>query len=115
MKKLQETLKWNGIPFIEVDPAYTSKCCPNCFNIDNENRKYKKFECTVCNHRDDADHNASINIENRAFDKDLHSIVEKYKYNTKKRHFEIRKLFEVRHKIWLMKNTVSKKSTVVAA
>lgn len=103
-QKLQEKLMWNGIPFVEVDPAYTSKACPNCHNIDNENRKFKSFECTVCNHKSDADYNASINITNRAFDKELFEIVNKYKYSTKKRHKAMKELYAERHEKWLFKN-----------
>lgn len=46
----------------------------------------------------DADYNASINIKNRAFNKELNDIVEKYKYNQHKRHEEIKKYFMQKHK-----------------
>ena len=46
----------------------------------------------------DADYNASINIKNRAFDKELNNIVEKYQYNQNKRHEEIKKYFMEKHK-----------------
>ena len=50
-KKIQSKLNWLGIPHVAVDPAYTSKICPKCFNINDNNRKAKSFVCTVCKHR----------------------------------------------------------------
>lgn len=38
-KKIKSKLNWLGIPHIAVDPAYTSKLCPKCSNIDDNNRK----------------------------------------------------------------------------
>lgn len=100
-KKLEELLAWNGFDVIKVDPAYTSKLCPICSNIHNDNRKYKGFKCTKCGHIDDADSNASINIKNRAFDTEITNIVEKYKYNTKKRHTAIKELYAKRYEIYI--------------
>lgn len=108
-EKLQERLSWHGIPFVEIDPAYTSKACPKCHNINNDNRKFKSFECTVCSHKNDADYNASVNIANRAFDKEVSVIAEKYQYSTKKRHNAIKLLYQKRHESWL---TADKKVTV---
>lgn len=44
-----------------------------------------------------------MNIKNRADDKELQEIVEKFYYNTKKRHTAIKELYANRHKIWLKK------------
>ena len=50
-----------------VHSAYTSQMCSECGNIDKNNRKtQEEFVCTCCGHADNADHNASINIRNRA-------------------------------------------------
>lgn len=105
--KIQKSLTWNGIPWVEVDPAYTSKACPTCFTIHHDNRIFKKFVCTVCKHEDDADYNASVNIKYRAKDKELKKIVEDYPYSTKERHTAIKKLYAKRHDEWLMKHTVA--------
>ena len=49
-----------------VHASYTSKMCPICGCIEDENRKSQEtFECIECGHKDNADHNASINIKNR--------------------------------------------------
>ena len=49
-----------------VHSAYTSQMCPECGNIDKNNRKTQEdFVCTCCGHKDNADHNASVNIRNR--------------------------------------------------
>lgn len=106
-KRLQEKLTWNGIPFIEVDPAYTSKACSKCFNIHKANRKYKTFTCTVCKHTEDADYNASMNIKQRATDKEMIELVEKNKHSTKERHTAIKELYAKRHKKWLETSTVA--------
>ncbi|MFW6130405.1 MAG: zinc ribbon domain-containing protein, partial [Atribacterota bacterium] len=104
MKKLKEQLKWAGISYKEVDPAYTSKVCPNCNHLHDDNRNGKAFVCNVCGHKDDADRNAGINIKRRAFDKEIKEITEKYRYAKHKRHRELRKLYQKRHKKWLQEH-----------
>lgn len=101
MKKLQEYLTWAGISYMEVDPAYTSQICPVCNYLHEDNRKGKNFICNVCGYEDDADVNASVNIKNRAFDKEVNQITEKYRYTKHKRHQELKKLYHKRHNEWL--------------
>ena len=49
-----------------VQPNYTSKMCPVCGCIEDENRPNQEtFCCVECGHCDNADHNAAVNIENR--------------------------------------------------
>lgn len=49
-----------------VHPSYTSKMCPVCGCIEDENRPNQEtFECVECGHTDNADTNAAINIRNR--------------------------------------------------
>ena len=96
-QKLEDLLTWHGFKIIKVDPAYTSKLCPICSNIDNDNRKGKTFQCTQCGHTKDADYNASINIKNRASDKEIKAITEKNRYNTKKRHEKLKSLYAERN------------------
>ena len=49
-----------------VQASYTSKMCPICGCIADENRPNQEtFECVECGHTDNADHNASVNIKNR--------------------------------------------------
>lgn len=49
-----------------VHSCYTSKLCPICGCIDDENRPNQEtFECVECQHSDNADYNASVNIRNR--------------------------------------------------
>jgi len=49
-----------------VQASYTSKMCPICGCIDDENRPNQEtFECIECGHSDNADVNAAINIRNR--------------------------------------------------
>ena len=56
-----------GMQLSIVHSSYTSQMCPECGNLDKNNRKTQEdFECTCCGHKDNADHNASVNIRNRA-------------------------------------------------
>lgn len=49
-----------------VHSCYTSKMCPICGCIEDENRPNQEtFECVECQHSSNADYNASVNIKNR--------------------------------------------------
>ena len=49
-----------------VQASYTSKTCPVCGCIEDENRPNQEtFECIECGHKDNADFNAAKNIRNR--------------------------------------------------
>ena len=49
-----------------VQASYTSKMCPICGCIEDENRPSQEtFECVECGHKDNADFNAAKNIRNR--------------------------------------------------
>ncbi len=49
-----------------VQASYTSKMCPVCGCIEDENRPNQEtFECIECGYSDNADVNAAINIRNR--------------------------------------------------
>ena len=49
-----------------VHACYTSKMCPICGCIEDENRPNQEtFECVECGNNHNADINASINIRNR--------------------------------------------------
>ena len=56
----------NGIRVVMVDPAYTSQRCNRCGYVDKRNRDRARFDCLNCGHSDDADHNAALNIRDRA-------------------------------------------------
>lgn len=55
-----------GIRVIMVDPAHTSQRCNRCGYVDKRNRDRARFDCLRCGHSDDADHNAALNIRDRA-------------------------------------------------
>ena len=55
-----------GIGFSTVQSYYTSKMCPICGCIEDENRPtQEEFCCIGCGHSGNADFNAAINIRNR--------------------------------------------------
>lgn len=76
-----ETLNWKGYDFMEIVPDFTSQVCPVCGNLDANSRTLKTFKCTCCGHADDADHNTSINIRERANDKEILDVCEKHKFS----------------------------------
>ncbi|WP_256103085.1 transposase [Streptomyces sp. Ncost-T10-10d] len=51
-----------------VPPFHTSQTCAACGRTDPQSRKGcgRLFACVHCGHEDDADHNASVEIEARA-------------------------------------------------
>lgn len=50
--------------FIQINPRYTSQKCSCCGHIAKENRlNQSKFKCISCNHEQNADFNAAINIK----------------------------------------------------
>lgn len=55
-----------GVRVVMVDPAYTSQRCNRCGYVDKGNRDRARFDCLNCGHSDDADHNAALNIRDRA-------------------------------------------------
>lgn len=55
-----------GIQVVMVNPAYTSQRCNACGYVDKRNRDRARFDCLCCGHSDDADHNAALNIRDRA-------------------------------------------------
>ena len=58
-----------GIVVSLVQSEYTSKRCPVCGCIEDENRlSQEEFRCVHCGHADNADHNAAINIRNRVLE-----------------------------------------------
>ncbi|GAA4508389.1 RNA-guided endonuclease TnpB family protein [Actinoallomurus oryzae] len=56
-----------GVPFIEVDPAYTSQRCPRCGHTERGNRPTRDhFCCRRCGLAGPADHVAGVNVRDRA-------------------------------------------------
>lgn len=56
----------NGVRIIMVDPSYTSQQCNKCGYVDAGNRNHARFDCKRCAWSDNADHNAAMNIRDRA-------------------------------------------------
>lgn len=64
---LQYKARLSGGQVIEVDPKNTSRRCSSCGHVAKENRESQAvFLCKKCGHSDNADHNAAINILDRA-------------------------------------------------
>ena len=57
----------SGGQVVEVDPKNTSRRCSSCGHVAQENRESQAvFLCKKCSYSDNADHNAAINILDRA-------------------------------------------------
>ena len=64
---LRYKARLSGGQVIEVDPQNTSRRCSSCGHVTRENRESQAvFLCKKCGHEDNADHNAAINILDRA-------------------------------------------------
>jgi IS605 OrfB family transposase len=56
-----------GVPVMHVDPANTSRTCPQCGHVDKHNRLTQSaFLCVVCGSAGNADHFAALEISRRA-------------------------------------------------
>ena len=62
-KKIEYKAKEKGIKCIFINPKFTSQRCSSCGYIDKKNRvSQSEFKCINCNHKENADVNASKNI-----------------------------------------------------
>lgn len=96
-KKLMETLNWKGYDFKEIEPDYTSQCCPVCSYTDKANRNNKSFKCQCCGYEADADYVGALNIKARAEDKEILDVCEKYKYNHDEMQKHIKMVYHTRN------------------
>lgn len=71
-----------GIALSTVQASYTSKMCPICGCIEDENRPDQEtFHCVECGHHSNADFNAAVNIKNRVSEAVLRNWLLKQKDN----------------------------------
>ena len=67
----------SGGQIIEVDPKNTSRRCSSCGHVARENRESQAvFVCKKCGHKDNADHNAALNILARALRDHVEEIID---------------------------------------
>ena len=67
--KLVETLEYKlGNRLIKVDPAYTSKMCSKCKNINRDFKTEEIYKCDKCGLIIDRDKNAALNIQQKGLD-----------------------------------------------
>ena len=60
-------LDYKAARVVKVDPRHTSQACAQCGVVDPRSRQTPAaFRCVGCGHEANADHNAAINILNRA-------------------------------------------------
>lgn len=52
-----------GVPVIDVNPAYTSKTCSDCGHLNKELRSEKEWTCPACGVVHDRDKNAANNLQ----------------------------------------------------
>ena len=72
---LQERIRYKakkyGIEVNEVNPAHSSRECPQCHCTDKKNRQGDFFKCSFCGHHGHADLVAALNILGRLGDKEI--------------------------------------------
>ena len=66
IKRLHDKFESLGIPVISVNPQNTSKMCSSCNEMVPKSRGTTIHSCPHCGLELDRDHNAAINISNRA-------------------------------------------------
>ena len=67
----------SGGQIVEVNPRNTSRRCSSCGHVAQENRESQAtFLCKACGFSDNADHNAAINIMDRALRDHKEEIIE---------------------------------------
>jgi len=60
----------NGSELVKVDPANTTRACSNCGTVKDMPLSVRTYKCAECGLELHRDINASINILNRAVEKD---------------------------------------------
>lgn len=74
---LQYKARLSDGQIIEVDPRNTSRRCSSCGHVARENRESQAvFLCKKCGYSDNADHNAAINILDRALRDHVEEIID---------------------------------------
>lgn len=65
-RQVDYKLAWKGGYFIEVSPQNTSRTCPHCTHVAQENRPTQaRFECVACRFKEHADLVGAMNILKR--------------------------------------------------
>lgn len=64
-QQLSYKAEWAGRQLVEVNPAYTSRTCSECREVQPKPRVYRLFRCSGCGHVEDRDVNAARNILER--------------------------------------------------
>lgn len=61
-QQLAYKAEWAGRKLVEVNPAYTSRQCAECGDVNAKAKVYRVFECSSCGYVADRDLNAARNI-----------------------------------------------------
>ena len=61
-QQLTYKAEWAGRQIVTVNPAYTSRTCSKCGQVNSKAREYRIFDCSSCGHTEDRDVNAAKNI-----------------------------------------------------
>lgn len=60
--RIEQKAQENRVGLVAVDPRNTSRGCPACGMVSEQNRKGEKFKCISCNYEQDADTVGALNI-----------------------------------------------------
>jgi len=62
LTRIEHKAQENLVLLVRVDPANTSRSCPDCGAVHKENRRGEKFQCLTCGRTGDADTVGALNI-----------------------------------------------------
>jgi len=62
LNRIEHKAQENRVLLVRVDPANTSRTCPDCGAVSKDNRKGEKFQCIACGRAGDADTVGALNI-----------------------------------------------------
>jgi IS605 OrfB family transposase len=65
LNRIEDKAQENRVRLVRVDPANTSRTCPDCGAVHKENRKGKKFRCVICGRTGHADTIGATNVLDR--------------------------------------------------
>jgi IS605 OrfB family transposase len=62
LNRIEDKAQENRVRLVHVDPANTSRTCPDCGAAHKENRKGEKFRCSTCGRTGHADTIGAMNV-----------------------------------------------------
>ena len=62
LNRIKDKAQENSVRLVCVPPVNTSRICPNCGMVSEENRKGEHFRCVACDYSQDSDYVGALNV-----------------------------------------------------